>query len=119
MNEQAQMIKTAIMLELAKEGKTLQDLENELATKGIDKVGNSLVDKLFGFDMMKSLGNTIFNLSGGTAVALGALGGTGLYSAYRGSEDSSEQQLKKIKEKIQYEEATKMLQDRMAHPDVL
>lgn len=110
MNERAQMIKTGMMLELAKEGKTLQDLESELSKTGAT---------MWSAEALPNLVKSMFNLGGASALGLGMLGGTGLYAAYRANEDSTDQQLKKQREKQQYDEAATNIENRMKHPTVL
>jgi nucleoid DNA-binding protein len=108
MNERAQIIKTAIMMELSKEGKTLQDIETELAKQA----GMSLVD----FGKFTELVKNIGGLGISSALVAGGTVGLGAYGAYRMNEDSNEKQLKKIKEQQQYLDATKSLQQNMQHP---
>lgn len=115
-SKQAQMIKTAIEMELTKEGKTLSDLELALSSQLTEKsAGMSLVDWFKGLDIIKSLGS----LGGGSAVVGGGLVGAGAYSGYLANEDSTNQQMKRMKEIKQYQDATKTLQEDVNNPITL
>lgn len=111
MNERAEMIKTAIQLELAKEGKTLQDLEASLQKSG----AASLTNLGSWWDIIKSLGGV--GLASG--LALGAAGGTGVYAAHLANEDTTNQHLKKLKARQQYMEAEQSLKERMQNPTIM
>jgi hypothetical protein len=115
MNERAQLIKTAIALELSQSGKTLTDLENALNAGDINKSASALFDVSKFPDMIKG----IANLLGGGAVAGGLLGGTGAYGAYLMNEDSTNKQLKKLRERQQYLDATNNLKSDMQNPITL
>jgi hypothetical protein len=109
----AELIKEAISAELAKEGKTLLDLERALSKEA---GGGGL---FFSPESFTNVGKGLLNLYGASALAVGALGGTGAYMGLRANEDSTNQQLKKIREKQQYEEATRSLIEHIKNPSTL
>ena len=115
MNERAELIKTAIMLELAKEGKTLQDLETSLA---MDKTAGNLWQIPGIGDVVKGI-QAAGTLGISSALAGGALAGTGLYAAHLANEDSTNQQVKRMKEKQQYDEARRALIEKMQYPTTM
>ena len=114
MTENAQLIKRALAQVLTKQGSSIQDLETAIAAKDLNKVAAPLYDvtKLFGAVPM-----------GANAVAAGTLGlggllGLGGYAAYRGSEDSDQRILKKLKEKKQYTDAATSINNNRANPSM-
>ena len=116
LGDRAQLIKTAMMLELSKEGKTLADLERALSSSTINKAaGVSLVD----FGKLTELGKGILGALSSSSVAVGGLAGAGAYAGYLGNEDSNNLQLKKLREAQQYNQATNTLREDMQNPIVL
>lgn len=115
MNDRAQIVKTALMMELAKEGKTLVDFENELKGSIEKKAAGWFIDP----SKVTDIGKGLFNAYGASLAAAGMLGGTGLYAAHLMNEDSTNQQLKKQKERDQYLEAAKSLEGKIHHPNTL
>jgi hypothetical protein len=113
MNERAQLIKTAIALELSKEGKTLLDLETALVSPDITKTASpTYADFMKWLDTIKASGA----LMGTSAVVGGGAVGAGAYGAYLANEDSDNKQLKKMKEIQQYAQARKQLQNNITNP---
>ena len=110
MNEKAASIKQALMVELSKQGHTLQDLESAMLKHaedggmGIGSGVNKAVTALPSF----------LNLAGGSAIGLGSLLGLAGYAAYRANDDSTQKKLKKMQEAEQYNNATKALQTNLA-----
>ena len=112
MTNNAQLIKTALAVELAKQGKTLDDLETELRESSIQKNAAGPLDALGAAPgAVKGIGN-IAGLAGLTALLTGALAGTTGYAAYQANDDSTEKQVKKLQEQQQYLEAAKMLKQK-------
>lgn len=118
LGDRAQLIKTAMMLELSKEGKTLYDLETELNIN-IEKVALGDLGLgaaiLKGPDILKSL----VNILGGSAVVGGGALGVGAYGSYLQNEDSTNKKLKKLQEIKQYQNATSALKTEMQNPITL
>jgi hypothetical protein len=112
MNKQAQQIKTALMVELSKQGKTLQDFEQELSSDLNEKRANKLTDMING-------AGSATQLAGGSALLLGALGGGLGYAGYLANEDSTDLKLKKLREQQQYLEAARLLQAKMQNPQIV
>ena len=106
MTNNANLIKTALEHELIKAGKSLQDLENYLSNKtaGIDA---SKATSAFG---------SLLNAGGALGLGLGMGAGTLGYGAYVANEDSTRQQQKKMREKLQYLEAAKRIRDNIENP---
>ena len=116
MTKTAQSIKEAIALELSKEGKTLADLESALSTPLTEKsASGDLYSFIKGLEIFKTLGN----IGAGTAVGLGGLAGAGAYGGYLANEDSTNQQLKRMKEIQQYQNATNTIKEDMNNPITL
>jgi hypothetical protein len=108
MTNNANLIKTALEHELIKAGKSLQDLENYLSNKtaGIDAYA-SKATSAFG---------SLLNAGGALGLGLGMGAGTLGYGAYLANEDSTRQQQKKMREKLQYLEAAKRIRDNIENP---
>jgi len=103
MTNNANLIKTALEHELIKAGKSLQDLENYLS------------NKTAGIDVTSAIGS-LLNSGGALGLGLGMGAGTLGYGAYQANEDSTRQQQKKMREKLQYLEAAKRIRDNIENP---
>ena len=98
-----QSVKEFITQELQKVGESLEELEQVIKKAQLEKKAISNPINLFApIAQLANLGGTV-------AVGLGAVGGAGLYGAYQANQHSSDEQLKRIKERQDYEEATKQL----------
>ena len=118
MTNNAALIKQALAEQLALEGKTLQDLENDLYKQSsLQKTAAP------GFLIsLKDIGSGLGSILSGTGGAVAGIGiGAGLlgYGGYLANEDSNKKILKKLREKQQYLEAAKNLQDSLQSPTTL
>jgi hypothetical protein len=118
MNDRAQLVKTALMIELAKSGKSLADFEDHLGGKLQKTAGGAADLAWWTTNIPNALKNT-FNAYGASLAGVGMLAGTGLYAGHLANEDSTNQQLKKQRERDQYLEAAKSLQGKVEHPNTL
>ena len=118
MNESAKLVKTALAEELAKEGMTLSDLEEHLRGN-LNKTAGGAADMAWWTTNIPNALKSVLNIYGTSLAATGALAGTGLYAAHLMNEDSTNAKIKKDKERDQYMDASKTLQDKMTHPNVL
>lgn len=107
-NERAQLIKTAIAEELAKEGMSLADLEQALE--------KNAAGTLFDISKVMEIPSMFWNIGGGSALGAGIAAGTGAYGMYRMNEDSNNKIMKKLQERQQYIKATNQLKADMENP---
>ena len=103
----AQDIKSALATALEKKGSSLEQFESQLRQHP-DSIEKTALDPV-------SIAKALFNSAGAVTLGAGALGGAGLYGAYQMSQNSDDKILKKLKEKQQYEEATRSLQAALAN----
>ena len=106
MNWTAQDIKSVLEDTLTKQGSSLSEFE--LSLKKDASLHKQAVDPL-------SFAKSLFSAMGAASVGAGALTGAGLYGAYKANQDSSDKIMKKLKEKQQYEDATRSLQAAMSN----
>lgn len=110
-----QDIKNHLAVELQKQGATLADLEEAMQgadsfqkiAENMEKRGWSLVEP---FKALVGTGKAL----GYGALGTGALGGAGLYAAYKANQDSNDKQLKMMQEAADYQNAMKSLHDAYA-----
>jgi len=102
-----QSVKDLITQELQKKGESLEGLEQVIRGTLLEKRAIPTVP-----DMTANFFSPMMYLSqlgGAASVGAGAVAGAGLYGAYQVNQDSSDKQLKRIKERLDYEQATKQL----------
>lgn len=93
----AATMKLAFAMSLEKAGHTLQELEEAMTTRDNTKTA-ALLQKVgitSPLDMLGTLINGLTSgaeIAGGSALGVGALGGLGLYGAYKGIHDSRKKQ---------------------------
>ena len=108
-----QDIKDNLAVRLEKQGSSLAEFEQVLKeAKTIEKLAENT--KIAG-PLVDLLGHTI-NLGLLSSLGLGAGAGLIGYQAYNQNQKSTELQRKKIKERMDYEQATKNINDAMQDP---
>jgi hypothetical protein len=115
MHDRAKLIKEALTSELEKQGSSLQELESILSNpEAMEKM--ALPNIMVGIEKFPDMLLHLLQSAGFGAAGIGAAGGLAGYMAYKGNADSTDQQLKKLREKQQYIDATQALKDNLHSP---
>jgi hypothetical protein len=115
LGDRARRIKVGMMMELAKEGKTLKDLEQQLSSGAITKTALGITD----FSNFIQGSKSVANLMGLSAALVGGSVGALGYGAYRANEDSNDKAIKKMREIRQYQNAQRVLKENLENPITL